>query len=110
MVTKPLRMRQLPSEIKNDLDLEHRLVNFLHARHVPGTESVHFDVRRGTVVVSGPLGSARAKWLCIECCRHVAGVVKLVDELIVERRESEPAVFARIPQNSQTRVTRPLLT
>ena len=68
---------------REDDDLEHRLVNFLHGRHVPERESVHLDVHGGTVVVSGRLCSRHSKWLCIECVRHVAGVIKLVDELEV---------------------------
>ncbi len=69
---------------KHDSDLKKRIVNVLHSRHVPGRESVHFSVKSGTVVASGPLRSAHAKWLCVECCRHVAGVIKFIDELVVE--------------------------
>ena len=68
---------------REDQDLEHRLVNFMYGRHVPERESVQLDVHAGTVVVSGRLRSRHSKWLCIECCRHVAGVIKLVDELEV---------------------------
>lgn len=84
MVAKLSTESQQPPETKDDIDLEHRLVNFLDARHVPGRELVHLDVHGGTVIVRGPLHSAREKWLCIECCRHVAGVIKLVDEIVVE--------------------------
>ncbi len=52
---------------------------------VPGRKSVRLDVRVGAVVIRGPLSSSRAKWLCIECCRHVAGVINLVDEDVVEQ-------------------------
>lgn len=69
---------------KFDRDLEHRLVNFLHARHVPECERLHVRASSGTVVVQGRLASDRTKWLCVECCRHVAGVIKLVDEIDVD--------------------------
>jgi len=85
MVAKFSATGQQSPETKDDIDLEHRLVNFLYNRHVPESKSVHLDVHGGTVVVRGPLHSGRAKWLCIECCRHVAGVIKLVDEIVVER-------------------------
>ncbi len=73
------------SETIYDTDLERRLASFLHARNVPERESVHIEVYCGTVVVHGPMHSDHAKWLCIECCRHVAGVINLVDEIVVER-------------------------
>ena len=84
MITKCFTSLQEQRQIKRDEDLKTRLVNFLHSRHVPERELVHLHVRSGTVVVRGLLRSAHAKWLCIECCRHVAGVIKLVDEIIVE--------------------------
>jgi osmotically-inducible protein OsmY len=97
MVAKTFQKRRKPLETKDDIDLEHRLVNFLHARHVPGRRSVDFNVRGGTVVVSGPLDSARAKWLCVECCRHVAGVIRLVDEVVIERPQNRSCVIDSKP-------------
>jgi hypothetical protein len=66
-----------------DIDLEHRLANFLYQQNVPDTDCIRLDARGGVVVVSGELSSQHAKWLCIECCRRVAGVIKIVDELKV---------------------------
>ena len=88
MVTNLLKSRQPATT--DDVDLAHRLVNILHGRNVPGREAVQVDVRGGTVVVSGRLHSKHAKWLCIECCRHVAGVIKLVDEVdvVVPKKKS----------------------
>lgn len=84
MITKNFTSLQQRRQIKQDDDLRTRLVNFLHSRRVPGRELVRLNVHSGTVVVRGPLQSAHAKWLCIECCRHVAGVIKLVDELVID--------------------------
>ena len=84
MVATSSTTRQQFPTTKYDDDLAHRLVNFLDARHVPERAAVHFDVHGGRVVVRGPVHSARAKWLCIECCRHVAGVIKLVDEIVIK--------------------------
>jgi osmotically-inducible protein OsmY len=66
-----------------DVDLENRIANFLFQQHVPSSERIHTDAQVGTVVVSGKLPSRHAKWLCVECCRRVAGVVKLVDHVAV---------------------------
>ena len=46
----------------------------------------------GTVVVSGMLHSRHAKWLCLECCRHVAGVIKLVDRIKVQSSSRKTAI------------------
>ncbi|HRX77538.1 MAG TPA: BON domain-containing protein [Pirellulaceae bacterium] len=84
MITKSFRSLQERRQIKQDDDLKTRLVNFLHSRRVPGREFVRLNVHSGTVIVRGLLQSTHAKWLCIECCRHVAGVIKLVDELVID--------------------------
>jgi osmotically-inducible protein OsmY len=62
-------------------DLRRRIANFLHARKAPGSASLELDVHQGTVVIRGRLPSAYAKWLCVECCRRVAGVTAVIDEL-----------------------------
>jgi hypothetical protein len=33
----------------------------------------------GRVVLKGTFPSPRAPWLCVECCRHVPGVIAVVD-------------------------------
>ena len=67
-----------------DADLENRIANFLHLRHIPNSKQVQANARVGTVVVSGKLPSRHAKWQCLQCCRHVAGVIKLIDKVVVE--------------------------
>ncbi|MCA9119410.1 MAG: hypothetical protein H6822_05775 [Planctomycetaceae bacterium] len=99
MATQRLALIPDLHETKQDDDLKKRLVNVLHSRHVPGGESVHFHVKGGTVVAHGPMRSMHAKWLCVECCRHVAGVIKFVDELVVDvpRRSRPRARSSAIP-------------
>lgn len=67
-----------------DNDLRHRITCFLSARGVPQTEVLEVKVKGGTVSVRGRLPDEHAKWLCLECCRHVAGVLKLIDDVEVE--------------------------
>jgi BON domain len=67
----------------NDIDLEHRLASFLYQQHVPEGDGIRLNACSGVLVVSGELSSQHAKWLCIECCRRVAGVRKVIDELEV---------------------------
>ena len=77
-----------------DVDLESRIANFLFQQHVPGGERIHTDAQVGTVVVSGKLPSRHTKWLCVECCRRVAGVVKLVDRVVVDNEKAREAKAA----------------
>jgi hypothetical protein len=71
------------SVASSDTELERRLANFLFQRQVPDGNCVRLIARGGVVIVRGELPSRHAKWLCIECCRRVAGVLKVVDKLTV---------------------------
>lgn len=75
----------LSSETPSDADLRRRVVNFLHVRQVPGTPTIRIDVQHGIVIVRGSLPSPQAKRVCLECCRHVAGVAGLKDEATITR-------------------------
>ena len=78
-----------PDRTQEDVDLENRIANFLSQRRVPDGKRIRTNARLGTVVISGKLPSRHAKWLCIECCRHVAGVVKLIDRVDVEPEHAQ---------------------
>ncbi|TWU28619.1 hypothetical protein Pla144_19110 [Bythopirellula polymerisocia] len=73
----------------NDVSLESRIANYLYHRHVPGCEGIQTMANLGTVVVRGKLPSRHAKWLCIECCRRVAGVIKLIDQLGINHNRAK---------------------
>jgi len=64
--------------------LESRVVRSLYAHGVSMAESLEVKVSGGRVRVRGHLPDQHAKWLCLECCRHVAGVIKLIDQVEVE--------------------------
>lgn len=67
-------------------DLRRRVIDFLYARQVPGVAGLQIETHAGTVVIRGRLASPLAKRLCLACCRRVAGVISLVDELDVVNR------------------------
>jgi osmotically-inducible protein OsmY len=71
------------SETPADGDLRRRVLNFLHVRQVPGALTIRIDVEYGIVILRGSLPSPQAKRLCLECCRHVAGVAGLKDEATI---------------------------
>ena len=63
-------------------DLKKRVLTCLHDR-VPAAQQIHVAVFGSTVTVRGRLRSRDEKRLCLECCRQVSGITRIVDELIV---------------------------
>jgi osmotically-inducible protein OsmY len=80
----PLRVAHgICSEAANE-DLRRRIVNTLHAQQIPGAALLEVESYAGLVVVRGRLPSSRAKRECVGCCRRIAGVITLADELEVD--------------------------
>ena len=73
--------RALESQL--DYDLERRVTNYLHSKQMRSLRDVTVDADNGTVVLRGEVGSFYEKQLCLNCTRRVAGVVELVDEILV---------------------------
>lgn len=67
-----------------DRDLERRVVNYLWSKHVPSLRHVAVEVDNGVVTVRGQVRSFYEKQLLSHCCRRVAGVVGLVDDVEVD--------------------------
>lgn len=71
-------------ETGNRADLEWRIKACLRDR-LPGLKAViHITVIGSTAAIRGTVRSPQDKRLCIECCRHVPGVMRVVDDLIVD--------------------------
>jgi osmotically-inducible protein OsmY len=75
-----------------DRDLERRIMNYLAARHVPGLRHLEVEAEGGTVTLRGTVSSFYEKQLSQQCCRRVAGVVKLIDAVDVARKRSAVTV------------------
>ena len=73
-----------------DGELRRRIVNFLHSRNVPGVHQVRIDAASGTIFLHGRVPSTQARRLCVECCRRVAGVIRLIDGLEVPEAHGLP--------------------
>src|SRR6476646_6754060 len=74
---------------KSDTELERRLTNFLFQRRVPGAARIQLVAHGGVVAISGRSPTRSAKWLCIECCRRVAGVIRVIDNVKIEPAVNE---------------------
>jgi len=49
----------------------------------PGFQRLHVTVFGRTVVLRGELHSRKEKRACLECCRNVPGVLRVIDALFV---------------------------
>jgi osmotically-inducible protein OsmY len=76
--------RQYHETAFSEHDLRRRVLNFLSAHGILESHSLTVEADYGTIVIRGTLPSPRAKRLCIECCRHVAGVMTVIDQVEVE--------------------------
>lgn len=68
-------------------DLKWRIQACLRQR-IPDLQGIHVTVVGNTAVLRGQVRSQCDKRFCIECCRHVPGVMRVLDELLVD--ESDP--------------------
>jgi osmotically-inducible protein OsmY len=75
-----------------DRDLERRVTNYLWGRHVPALRNVLVEATDGVVTLRGQVRSFYEKQLCHNCCRRVAGVRQLVDD--VDVMSAEPMAMA----------------
>ncbi len=58
---------------------------------IPDLADIHVTVVGNTVALRGKVRSCREKRCCIECCRHVPGVARVLDDLAVVSAACEPA-------------------
>ena len=75
-----------------DRDLERRVVSYLADRHLPGLRHLTVEAQAGTVTLRGTVHSYYEKQLSQQCCRRVAGVLKLIDAVDVAARAAAPAL------------------
>lgn len=66
----------------SDSQVGHGIVEYLKYRSLP-VNSVQVEVVNGVAVVRGVASSDFVKQVCVACCRRVAGVVRVVDEVRV---------------------------
>jgi osmotically-inducible protein OsmY len=64
------------------LDLQTRIMACLKSKF-PSLRGVRVTVIGGTAAIRGEVSSKEDKQLCLDCCRQVAGVIRIVNELVV---------------------------
>ena len=68
-----------------DEDLRFRVVNFLVQRNMSSLRRIGVEAQDGLVTLRGNVRSFYEKQLCLNCVRHVAGVIRLVDQIEVAK-------------------------
>jgi len=63
-----------------DALLRRRVLNYL-SQLMPEMDRIDIDVHQGTVVLKGTVATDSMRWRCVDCCRHVAGVLTVIDRL-----------------------------
>lgn len=82
-------MHQTAQGTMDDRELARRVAALLHERCHP-LRTVTATSNDGTVTLQGTVGSFYERQLCIEFCRKVDGVVRLVDKIRVAERNGSP--------------------
>jgi CheY-like chemotaxis protein len=72
---------QHPAKSSDEETLERRTTSFLYSRGLCERGQVVVKAAGSVVILCGELPSPQAKRLCLECCRRVAGVLGVVDQL-----------------------------
>lgn len=79
----------------HDDELRRRVIHFLVARGITHSAELQVTAARSVIVLRGQAGSEHEKLLALQCCRRVAGVVRVVDRLKVP-----PATSASVDEST----------
>ena len=77
---------KMANKVRNDINAEvrQRVSKFLYSRHFPAFRNFEIEVDRGAVTLTGKVQSYYEKQIAINSCQNVAGVVSLIDEIVVQ--------------------------
>lgn len=70
----------------HDQELAKRVIASLANHRPPGATKLRIHAKACQIVISGKVMSEHDKWLSLQCCQHVAGVVRVIDQLVVSGR------------------------
>ena len=78
------QLKQIRPEEHQDLDLENRVSRYLDSQHFPSFKKLSIEAERGCVTVVGTVCSFYERQVAISSCQQVAGVLKLIDQIVVD--------------------------
>jgi hypothetical protein len=80
--TMPAPTHFADGDVAEGHDLRWRIMACLRGR-IPDLQGIHITVFGNTAVLRGKVRTVQEKWLCLKCCPHVPGVIRVVDDLTV---------------------------
>ncbi|MEM7454835.1 MAG: BON domain-containing protein [Planctomycetota bacterium] len=78
----------------SDDDIRKRVLRFLSSRHFSTFRNIDVIVRHGEVTLTGTVCSFYEKQVALTSCRRVAGVLDMVDCIVVESIERIDGAFS----------------
>jgi hypothetical protein len=78
----PAPIQFAAGDVAEGHDLKWRIMACLRSC-IPGIQSIHVTVFGNTAALRGEVRTLQEKRLGINCCRHVPGVMRVVDDLTV---------------------------
>ena len=99
---------KLKSTDSSDQDLERRVTTFLSTQHRAALRSLKAEARGGIVTLRGRVSTFYEKQLSAQLAHRVAGVVRLIDEVIVGeiRKDRRQAVVEVVISAGHHRIRR----
>ena len=102
---KPVNPLDASPDDSADHDLKRRVTTFLSTQHRPALRNLKVEVREGTVTLRGGVATFYEKQLSGQLARRVAGVLRLVDDVIVkevrlDRRQAGAAIRSLVKSDS----------
>lgn len=82
--SKPINLLNASSADSTDRDLKRRVTTFLSTQHRPALRHLEVEVRKGTVTLRGRVATFYEKQLSGQLTRRVAGVLRLIDDVVVK--------------------------
>lgn len=81
---------ELNAPSQYDFDLQSRVGAFLAGQHRPNLRNLRVAAKAGVVTICGNVPTFYEREIAVRIARRVAGVIKLIDEIIVGRLHIDP--------------------
>ncbi|HEY3964916.1 MAG TPA: BON domain-containing protein [Planctomycetaceae bacterium] len=88
------------ADVADRYNLKWRIAAYFRYR-ISDLQRIRITVFGTSVALRGKVRSSHEKRLCLECCRHVPGVVRVVDDLTIGEQIPEKQKLDDIPAMSR---------
>ncbi len=78
------QLKHIRPEEHQDLDLKNRVSHYLDSQHFPSFRRLSIEAESGHVTIMGTVCSFYERQVAVSSCQQVAGVLKLIDLIVVD--------------------------